>query len=123
MNAALTVFMIIRPDVAFHDLTGNAPLAGEKKDDGLAGLGSFVLSRSVVVSPNDAVGGDIEAIPSVGERDNQGYTRTIMHNQRNLHRSGRDAGLVDGGDWDFASFMELRETILGFRVYRVDFRW
>ena len=66
--------LLIRPDVAFHDLTGNAPLAGEEEDDGLAGLGSLVLSRSVVVSPNDAVGGDVEAIPSVGERDNQGYT-------------------------------------------------
>ena len=66
--------LLIRPDVAFHDLTWNAPLAGEEEDDGLAGLGSLVLSRSVVVSPNDAVGGDVEAIPSVGERNNQGYT-------------------------------------------------
>jgi len=37
-------------------------------------LDSLVLSRSVVVSPNDSVGGDVEAIPSVGERNNQGYT-------------------------------------------------
>ena len=66
--------LIIRPDLALHNLTGNAPLAGEKEDDGLAGLGSLVLSRSVVVSPNDAVGGDVKTIPSVGERNNQGYT-------------------------------------------------
>jgi len=66
--------LIIRPDLALHNFTGNAPLAGEEEDDGLAGLGSLVLSRSVVVSPNDAVGGDVEAIPSVGERNNQGYT-------------------------------------------------
>ena len=66
--------MIICPDVAFHDLTWNAPLAGEEEDDGLARLGRLMLSRSVVVSPNDSVGGDVEAIPSVGERNNQGYT-------------------------------------------------
>jgi len=66
--------LIICPDVAFHDLTWNAPLAGEEKDHGLAGLDSLVLSRSVVVSPNDAVGGDVEAIPRVRERKDQGYT-------------------------------------------------
>jgi len=37
-------------------------------------LASFILSRSEVVSPNDGVGWDVEAIPSVGERNNQGYT-------------------------------------------------
>ncbi len=65
---------LIRPDLAFHDPTGDAPLAGEEEDDGLAGLGSLSLGRSVVVSPGDAVGRDVEAVPSVGERGNEGYT-------------------------------------------------
>ena len=49
--------LLIRPDVAFHDSTGNAPLAGEEEDDGLAGLGSLLLSRGVVVGPSDVVKG------------------------------------------------------------------
>ena len=63
--------LLIRPDVAFHDPTGNAPLAGEEEDDGLAGLGSLLLSRRVVVGPSDVVGGGVEAVPSVAEGDNE----------------------------------------------------
>jgi len=65
--------LIIRPDLTLHNFTGDAPLSGEEEDDGFTGLGSLMLNRSIVVSPNDTVGGDIEAIPSVGERNNQGY--------------------------------------------------
>ena len=62
--------LLVRPNVAFHDSTGNAPCAGEEEDDGLAGFGSLLLSRRIIASPNDvAVEGDVEAIPSVAKGD------------------------------------------------------
>ena len=64
--------LLIRPDAAFHDSTGNAPLGGEEEDHGLAGLGSLLLSRGVIVGPGDLVGGDVEVVPCPTEADNEG---------------------------------------------------
>jgi len=59
----------IRPDIAFHDSTGNAPFAGEEQDHGFSGLGRLLLSRGVVFGPSDVVGGDVEIVPYPDERD------------------------------------------------------
>ena len=61
--------LFIGPDFAFHDPTGNAPLAGEEEDDRLAGLGSLLLGRRVVVGPSDVVERDVVAIPAGADGD------------------------------------------------------
>ena len=63
--------LLIRPDLAFHDSTGHAPLGGEVEDHGLAGLGGLLLSRGVVFGPGDVVGGNVEIVihPDEGDWD------------------------------------------------------
>jgi len=64
--------LLIRPDIALHDSTGDAPLASEEDDNGLAGLGGLLLSRAVVFGPSDVVGGGVEVVPYPDEGDRDG---------------------------------------------------
>ena len=65
--------LIIGPYFAFHDPAGNTPLAGEVEDDRFAGVSCLLLGRSVIVSPSDAIGRDVEAVPGVGKGRNEEY--------------------------------------------------
>ena len=67
-----SLYLLIRPDGAFHDSTGNAPLARKEYDNGFSGLGRLLLRRGEVFGPSDLVGGDVEVEPYPDEGDRDG---------------------------------------------------
>ena len=63
--------LFIGPNGPFHNPAGNTPYAGEKEDDGFARLYRLMLSRGVVLGPDDVVRWNVEIMqdPENGNRD------------------------------------------------------
>ena len=64
--------LLVGQDLAFHDVTGNTPFAGEKDDDRFIGCGRELLGRGEVFGPGNLVGRDVEIVPQPGERNGDG---------------------------------------------------